>query len=67
MLRHDLGFGSHSWLSRASASIYDQCLVFAMTGRVQDIRRAMVSIIVPTLSDAVELATGRMRHVHLKA
>ncbi|HEY8089595.1 MAG TPA: molybdopterin-binding protein [Polyangiaceae bacterium] len=67
MLRHDLGFGAHSWLARASAGVYNQCLVFAMTGRVQDIRRAMVSILVPTLSDGVELATGRMRHVHLKA
>jgi molybdenum cofactor biosynthesis protein B len=67
MLRHELNFGSHSWLSRACAGVYNQCLVFAMTGRPADIKRAMLTIIAPTLSDAVELATGRMRHVHLKA
>lgn len=67
MLRHEMGFGAHSWLSRATAGVYNQCLVFAMTGRVPDIKRAMQTIVVPTLSDAVELATGRMRHVQLKA
>ena len=67
MLRHEMGFGAHSWLARATAGVYNQCLVFAMTGRVPDIKRAMQTIVVPTLSDAVELATGRMRHVQLKA
>jgi molybdopterin adenylyltransferase len=67
MLRHEMEFGAHSWLSRATAGVYNQCLVFAMTGRVPDIQRAMQTIVVPTLSDAVELATGRMRHVQLKA
>jgi hypothetical protein len=37
-----------------------------MTGRANDMKRAMQSIIVPTLSDAVELATGRMRAVQLR-
>lgn len=67
MLRHEMGFGSHSWLLRATAGVYNQCLVFAMTGRAADVRRAVQTIIVPTLSDAVELATGRVRHVQLKA
>ena len=38
-----------------------------MTGRATDLKRAMESIVVPTLSDAVELATGRMRAVHIRA
>jgi molybdenum cofactor biosynthesis protein B len=67
MLRHEMSFGSHSWLSRATAGVYNQCLVFAMTGRAPDVQRAMKTILVPTLADAVELATGRMRHVQLKA
>jgi molybdenum cofactor biosynthesis protein B len=66
MLRHELGFGPHSWLARATAGVYNQCLVFAMTGRPGDVQRAMQTIIVPTLSDAVELATGRMRAVHIR-
>ena len=55
------------WLSRATAGVYNQCLVFAMTGRANDVKRAMQSILVPTLSDAVELATGRLRSVHVRA
>jgi molybdopterin adenylyltransferase len=66
MLRQEMGFGSHSWLLRATAGVYNQCLVFAMTGRAGDLKRAVQTIIVPTLSDAVELATGRMRPVQLK-
>ena len=41
MLRHEMEFGAHSWLSRATAGVYNQCLVFAMTGRVPDVQRAM--------------------------
>ena len=67
MLRQEMAFGPHSWLARATAGVYNQCLVFAMTGRATDLKRAMESIVVPTLSDAVELATGRMRAVHIRA
>jgi len=67
LLRVEMEIGSHSWLSRATAGVYNQCLVFAMTGRARDIKRAMQTIVVPTLSDAVELATGRMRTVQLRA
>jgi molybdenum cofactor biosynthesis protein B len=66
LLRVEMELGSHSWLCRATAGVYNQCLVFAMTGRASDIRRAMQTIVVPTLSDAVELATGRMRIVQLR-
>jgi len=61
MLRTEMGFGAQALLSRATAGVYNQCLVFAMTGRASDVKRAMQTLIVPTLSDAVELATGRMR------
>lgn len=67
LLRDEMGFGPHAWLSRATAGVYNQCLVFAMTGRANDVKRAMQTIVVPTLSDAVELATGRMRTVQLRA
>lgn len=67
MLREEMEFGPHAWLSRATAGVYNQCLVFAMTGRANDVKRAMQSILVPTLSDAVELATGRLRSVHVHA
>jgi len=67
MLRQEMEFGAHAWLSRATAGVYNQCLVFAMTGRVVDIRTAMQKLLVPTLSDAVELATGRLRAVQIRA
>jgi molybdenum cofactor biosynthesis protein B len=65
MLRDDLGLGPRAFLSRATAGVYNQCLVFGMTGRPGDVKRAMHTLIVPTLSDAVELATGRLRAAHL--
>ncbi len=67
MLREELEFGGHAWLSRATAGIYNQCVVFAMTGRVGDVRRAMQRLVVPTLQDAVGLATGRLRITQIKA
>jgi molybdenum cofactor biosynthesis protein B len=51
--------GPRALLSRASAGVYNQCLVFAMTGRDVDVKRAMEALILPTLALAVELATGR--------
>jgi molybdenum cofactor biosynthesis protein B len=59
LLEADLG--AHAMLARASAGVYNQCLVFAMTGREADIKRAMEVLILPTLAHAVELATG---HAH---
>jgi molybdenum cofactor biosynthesis protein B len=67
LLRERLEHGAHSWLARATAGVYNQCLVFALTGRLADVRTAIETLIVPTLSDAVELATGRMRAVQIRA
>lgn len=60
-LLHDDGFGPRSMLMRATAGAYNQCLVFALTGRGSDVKRAMQTLILPTLGDALELATGRLR------
>jgi molybdopterin biosynthesis enzyme MoaB len=67
LLESELDFGPHAWLVRATAGVYNQCLVFAMSGRLKDIRRAMQKLIVPTLPEAVALATGKLRAVHLRA
>jgi molybdenum cofactor biosynthesis protein B len=66
LLREEMDYGSIAWLARATAGVYNQCLVFAMTGRAADIKRAMLTMIVPALSDAVELAAGRLRAVQLR-
>lgn len=59
--------GAHTWIVRATAGVYNQCLVFALTGRMQDVRSAVRSIICPTLPEAVQIATGKLRAVHLRA
>ncbi len=61
LLRDEFAVGSAALLVRASAGVYNQCLVFALTGHAQQVRRAMQVLIGPTLADAVELATGRTR------
>jgi molybdopterin adenylyltransferase len=65
LLRDHMEHGAHSWLARATAGVYNQCLVFALTGRAADVTAAIKTLVVPTLSDAVELATGRMRAVQI--
>jgi molybdenum cofactor biosynthesis protein B len=59
--------GAHTWLVRATAGVYNQCLVFALTGRLQDVRSAVRTLICPTLGEAVQIATGKLRPVHLRA
>jgi molybdenum cofactor biosynthesis protein B len=61
ILRDEMGLGAKALLVRATAGVYNKCLVFVLTGRPQDVRKAMQALILPTLSDAVELANGRMR------
>jgi molybdenum cofactor biosynthesis protein B len=53
--------GVHALLARATAGVYNRCLVFALSGREADVRRAMVELVFPTLPKAVELATGHRR------
>jgi molybdenum cofactor biosynthesis protein B len=53
--------GAHAFLARATAGVYNQCLVFAMSGRAAEVTRAVQTLIVPTLCDAVELSTGQRR------
>ncbi|HZU82025.1 MAG TPA: molybdopterin-binding protein [Polyangiaceae bacterium] len=59
----EVELGAHAFLSRATAGVHNQCLVFAMTGRVVEVSRAMEALVLPTLSEAVELATGRRKAV----
>jgi molybdenum cofactor biosynthesis protein B len=59
--------GAHSWLVRATAGVYNQCLVFALTGRLSDVQSAVRTLICPTLGEAVQIATGKLRPVHLRA
>ncbi len=66
LLVDEMDFGPHAWMVRATAGVFNQCLVFVMAGRARDVQRAMQKLVIPTLPEAVALATGRMRSVQLK-
>ena len=55
--------GPHAILSRASAGVVNECLVFSLPGSVKAVRLAVKSLILPVLAHAVELAIGRSTHV----
>jgi molybdenum cofactor biosynthesis protein B len=57
MLRSD--HGVHSMLARATAGVFNQCVVFALTGRAEDVRMAVQVLIAPTAIAASDLAYGR--------
>lgn len=61
LLRQEFEAGPSALLARATAGVYSQCVVFALSGQPAQVRRAVESLVMPVLPDAVELATGRMR------
>ena len=52
LLREEFGLGPLSLLARATAGVYSQCVVYALSGRPSQVRRAVEALIVPTLADA---------------
>jgi molybdopterin adenylyltransferase len=64
LLRDEFAVGPLALLARATAGVYSQCVVYALSGQPMQVRRGLEALIVPTLPDAIELATGRMR-VHV--
>jgi molybdopterin adenylyltransferase len=61
LLRDEFAQGPLALLARATAGAYSQCVVYALSGQPTHVRRAFETLIAPTLPDAIELATGRMR------
>jgi molybdenum cofactor biosynthesis protein B len=61
LLREEEGMEIRSMLTRATAGVYNKCVVFALTGRPAQVTRAVEHLIVPALADAVALATGKLR------
>jgi molybdopterin adenylyltransferase len=66
ILREQEDFRSVAWLMRAVAGVYNQCLVFALTGRLNDVKRVVSTLVMPALPDAVLLATGKIRARQLR-
>jgi molybdenum cofactor biosynthesis protein B len=67
LLETEFEFGAHASLVRATAGVFNQCLVFALTGHTSHVTAALRKLILPTLPDAFAIATGKLRAVHLRA
>jgi molybdenum cofactor biosynthesis protein B len=51
--------GVFATLARATAGVFDGCVVFAMTGKQQELRLAVEFLVAPILGEAVAMANGR--------
>jgi|HubBroStandDraft_1064217.scaffolds.fasta_scaffold624364_1 molybdenum cofactor biosynthesis protein B len=58
--------GPHSILSRATAGVYNECVVFALPGSTNAVLIG-VKLIIPVLRHAVDLASGRSTHTLMPA
>ncbi len=60
LLRDEFTAGARAVLARATAGVYNRCLVFALPRNASPLRRAMQLLVIPTLVEAVQLAAGRI-------
>jgi molybdenum cofactor biosynthesis protein B len=54
--------GPHSMLSRATAGVCNECVVFSLPGSTKAVLLGVRRLIIPVLRHAVDLATGRSTH-----
>jgi molybdenum cofactor biosynthesis protein B len=62
LLRDELNAGMSALLSRATAGVCNKCVVFALPRQPEPLRRAIRSLVVPTLAQAVRVAAGAGRN-----
>lgn len=58
LLREEFNVGAGAMLARATAGVFNRCLVFGLPRNALRLRRAMNLLVVPTLIEAFQLATG---------
>jgi molybdenum cofactor biosynthesis protein B len=58
LLRDDLGAGVSALLGRATAGVYNKCVVVALPRQPHAVRRAVQELVIPTLAEAVRIAAG---------
>jgi molybdenum cofactor biosynthesis protein B len=61
MLREHLGAGTRAILQRATAGVYNKCLVYALPRQADPVRLAMRSLVIPALGEAMGIAVGPQR------
>ncbi len=59
--------GPHSMLSRATAGVYNECVIFSLPGSTKAVMLGVRRLIIPVLRHAVDLATGRSTHTLVDA
>jgi molybdenum cofactor biosynthesis protein B len=59
LLRNELGMGASALLARASAGVYNKCVVFALPRMPAELAHAMRALVIPILREAVQHASGR--------
>jgi molybdenum cofactor biosynthesis protein B len=59
--------GPHSLLSRATAGVVNECLVFSLPGSTKAVILGVTRLINPVLRHAVDLACGRSTHTLIDA
>jgi len=57
LLRDEFKVGVGALLERASAGVYNRCLVYALPNRIAVVRKAIQVLIAPTLVEGVELSS----------
>ncbi len=55
-------FGPRAILTRATAGVFNSCVVFSVPGSPNAVRLGMTKLILPVLDHAIELAQGRATH-----
>jgi molybdenum cofactor biosynthesis protein B len=58
--------GPHAILSRATAGVVNECLVFSLPGSTKAVILGATRLIVPVLRHAVDLAAGRTTHTFVQ-
>ncbi len=54
--------GPHAILSRATAGVFNQCVIYSLPGSTRGALLGVTKLIIPTLQHAVDLACGRQTH-----
>lgn len=58
LLRTELNAGVGAFLQRATAGVYNKCLVFALPRQPEAVRLALRTLVIPTLADALRMVVG---------
>jgi molybdopterin adenylyltransferase len=58
LLRDEFKLGVTALLERASAGVYNRCLVYVLPNQLAVVRKAIKLLVVPTVIEGIDLASG---------